>query len=43
MFDIKEVSNVDATASAFGMWLTGVGSVGVCMAGVKLLTLAIAC
>lgn len=43
MFEIKEISNVDATASAFGMWLTGVTSVATCVAGAKLLVLAIAC
>ena len=43
MFEIKEVSNVDATANAFGMWASGVVSVGACMAGAKLLILSLAC
>lgn len=43
MFEIKEVSKVDAPASAFGMWLAGVGGVAACMGGVKLLILAAAC
>ena len=43
MFEIKEVSNVEATASAFGMWTSGVVGVGACMAGVKLLAVVLAC
>ena len=43
VFEIKEVSNVDATANAFGMWASGVVSVGACVAGAKLLILALAC
>ena len=43
MFEIKEVSNVDATANAFGLWASGVVGVGACMAGAKLLILALAC
>ena len=43
MFEIKEVSNVDATANAFGMWACGAVSVGACVAGAKLLILALAC
>jgi len=43
MFEIKEVSQVEATANAFGMWAGGAIGVGACMAGAKLLILALAC
>jgi len=43
MFEIKEISNVEATASAFGMWVGGAIGVGACVAGAKLLVLALAC
>jgi len=43
MFEIKEVSNVEATASTFGMWAGGAIGVGACVAGAKLLLLVLAC
>ena len=43
MFEIREVSNVDATGRAFVMWASGAVGVGACMAGAKLLVLALAC
>lgn len=43
MFEIREVSNVDATANLFGMWVGGMMGAGSCIAGVGLLVAAIAC
>lgn len=43
LYGIKEVSPVEATANVFGMWAGSAISVGACMAGAKLLVLALAC
>ena len=43
MFEIKEVSKVEATGNAFGMWASSTVAVGACFAGVKLLTVVLAC
>ena len=43
LYNIKEVSLVEATANVFGMWAGSAIGVGACMAGAKLLVLALAC
>lgn len=43
MFEIKEVSTVEATADAFAMLASGFISVGSCVGGYYLLLAALAC